>query len=75
MGVIVEESEVRMALTTEPIGKGLWQWVVVYASAEEIVRVDRSQVDFPTVAEALAAGQTVIHQIRTSGSTSPQPRH
>jgi hypothetical protein len=71
----VDESEIRMALTTEPIGKGLWQWVVVYASAEEIVRVDRSQVDFPTVAAALAAGQTVIHQIRMSGSTLLPPRH
>lgn len=60
----MDDSEIRVALTTEPIGKDLWQWVVVFASTEEIVRVDRSEIVFPTVAEALAAGQLAINQLR-----------
>jgi nitroimidazol reductase NimA-like FMN-containing flavoprotein (pyridoxamine 5'-phosphate oxidase superfamily) len=60
----MEEKEVRMALTTEPVGKTHWQWVVVFASAEEIVRIDRSDNVFATVAEALAAGQVAINAIR-----------
>ena len=63
----VDQSEIRVALTTEPIGRGYWQWVVVFASAEEIVRIDRSDMVFPTVAEALAAGQMAIDQIRDAG--------
>jgi hypothetical protein len=60
----VEDDEIRVALTTEPIGKDLWQWVVVFASAEEIIRIDRSDTVFPTVAEALAAGQLAIGPLR-----------
>jgi hypothetical protein len=67
----VEDSEIRVALTTEPIGKNLWQWVVVFASAEEIVRIDRSDTVFPTVAEALAAGQLAISELRRD---EPAPR-
>jgi hypothetical protein len=63
----MEEMEVRIALTTELVGKHQWQWVVVFASAEEIVRIDRSEPMFPTVAEALAAGQVVIDEIRLRG--------
>lgn len=66
----VNENEIRVALTTEPIGKDLWQWVVVFASAEEIVRVDRSKHVFPSVTEALAAGQLAINQIRIGGPHS-----
>ena len=72
----MEDSEVRVALTTEPIGKDLWQWVVVFASAERIVRVNRSEIVFPTVAEALAAGQRVINAIRLSEpNLGAQPAH
>lgn len=60
----MESSEIRMALTTEPIGRQQWQWVVVFASAEEIVRIDRSDDCFASVAEALAAGQLAIEAIR-----------
>ena len=60
----MEEQEIRMALTTEPVGKHHWQWVVVFASAEEIVRIDRSDRLFATVAEALTAGQQAITEIR-----------
>ena len=63
-GDALESSEIRMALTTEPIGKQRWQWVVVFASAEEIVRIDRSKDHFASVAEALAAGQLAINAIR-----------
>jgi hypothetical protein len=73
---LMEDSEVRVALTTEPIGKDLWQWVVVFASAERIVRVNRSESVFPTVAEALVAGQRVINAIRLSESSlRSQPAH
>ena len=71
----MEDSEVRVALTTEPIGKDLWQWVVVFASAERIVRVNRSEIVFPSVAEALVAGQRVINAIRLSESASLTPTH
>jgi hypothetical protein len=72
----MEEHEVRVALTTEPIGKDSWQWVVVFASAEQIVRVNRSEIVFGTVAEALAAGQRVINAIRLSEpGASAQPVH
>lgn len=64
----MEDHEIRMALTTEPVGKHLWQWVVVFASAEEIVRVDRSDRLFATVAEALTAGQQAITEIRVRGA-------
>ena len=63
----MEEQEIRMALTTEPVGKHHWQWVVVFASAEQIVRVDRSDRLFGTVAEALTAGQQAITEIRVRG--------
>ena len=63
----MEEHEIRIALTTEPIGKDHWQWVVVFASTEEIVRIDRSKTVFSTVAEALAAGQVAIDEIRVRG--------
>jgi stress-induced morphogen len=63
----MEEQEIRIALTTEPVGKHHWQWVVVFASAEEIVRLDRSDRVFTTVAEALAAGQHAISEIRLRG--------
>jgi hypothetical protein len=65
----VNDNEIRVALTTEPIGKDRWQWVVVFASAEEIVRIDRSESVFPTVAEALAAGQVAIDEVRVSRSS------
>jgi hypothetical protein len=71
----MEEHEVRVALTTEPIGKDLWQWVVVFASAEQIVRVNRSEIVFETVAEALAAGQRVINAIRAEPGPSALPVH
>jgi hypothetical protein len=72
----MNDSEVRVALTTEPIGKDLWQWVVVFASAEQIVRVNRSEIVFATVAEALAAGQRVINALRVSESgVRTQPVH
>ncbi|HZH08516.1 MAG TPA: hypothetical protein VEY69_17755 [Lautropia sp.] len=71
----MEDSEVRVALTTEPIGKDLWQWVVVYASAERIVRVNRSEIVFPSVAEALVAGQQVINAIRLTESGWRTPTH
>ena len=64
----MEQSEIRVALTTEPIGKDLWQWVVVFASAEQIVRVNRSEKLFASVAEALTAGQGVIDELRLSQS-------
>ena len=64
----MNDNEIRVALTTEPIGKDRWQWVVVFASAEEIVRIDRSESVFPTVAEALAAGQVAIDELRVSRS-------
>jgi hypothetical protein len=64
----MEERDIRMALTTEPVGKHHWQWVVVFASAEEIVRVDRSGLLFNTVAEALTAGQQAIDEIRLRAS-------
>jgi len=67
----MEESEVRVALTTEPVGKDLWQWVVVFASAEQIVRVNRSEEVFDTVAEALTAGQRVIDALRLPESGLP----
>ena len=60
----MDESEIRVALTTEPLGRGGWQWVVIFASAEEIVRVDRSDAVFPSVAEAIAAGQRAIQLLR-----------
>jgi len=63
----MEEMEVRIALTTEPVGRHQWQWVVVFASAEEIVRIDRSEHIFSTVAEALAAGQVAINALRLRG--------
>ncbi len=69
----MEDHEIRMALTTEPAGKHQWQWVVVFASAEEIVRVDRSDRLFPSVAEALIAGQQAITEIRVRGA-QPSPR-
>lgn len=65
----MNDNEIRVALTTEPIGKDRWQWVVVFASAEEIVRIDRSESVFPTVAEALAAGQVAIDELRVSRSS------
>jgi hypothetical protein len=63
----MEEMEIRIALTTEPVGKHHWQWVVVFASAQEIVRIDRSEGIFETVADALAAGQLAINEIRVRG--------
>jgi hypothetical protein len=69
----MEEKDVRLALTTEPVGKHHWQWVVVFASAEEIVRIDRSDRVFETVAEALAAGQHALDEIRLYGA-QPKPR-
>jgi hypothetical protein len=63
----MEEMEIRIALTTEPVGKHRWQWVVVFASAQEIVRIDRSDGVFDTVADALAAGQVAIDEIRLRG--------
>lgn len=68
----MEDADVRLALTTEPVGKHHWQWVVVFASAEEIVRIDRSDRVFSTVAEALAAGQHAIDEIRLNGSLLKQ---
>jgi len=72
----LEDSEIRVALTTEPIGKEQWQWVVVSASAEEIVRIERSEGFFPTVAAALAAGQLAIDAIRGAAARCAEPaRH
>jgi len=76
----MEDHEIGMALTTEPVGKHQWQWVVVFASAEEIVRIVRSETLFATVAEALVAGQRAITEIRVRGSqpiqrTREQPVH
>lgn len=65
----MEYDEIRIALTTEPVGKEHWQWVVVFANAQEITRIDRSRVVFPTVSEALAAGQVAIDRIRSVEST------
>ena len=67
----MEEAEIRIALTTEPVGKHHWQWVVVFASAEEIVRIDRSERVYATVAEALAEGQQAITEIRIRGGLHP----
>lgn len=64
----MDDNEIRLALTTEPLGRDQWQWVLVYASAREIVRVDRSSAVFGTVAEAVAAGQKAIDGRRGGAS-------
>ncbi len=69
----MDDNEIRLALTTEPLGRDQWQWVLVYASAREIVRVDRSSAVFGTVAEAVAAGQKAIDGRR--GGTSKDRMH
>ena len=71
---MVEDLEIRIALTTEPVGKHRWQWVVVFASAQEIVRIERSACVFESVAEALAAGQLAIDEIRGRGGWQPDLR-
>lgn len=64
----MDDNEIRVALTTEPLGRDQWQWVLVYASAQEIVKVDRSSAVFGTVAEAVAAGQKAIDRRRDGTS-------
>ena len=64
----MDDNEIRVALTTEPLGRDQWQWVLVYASAREIVKVDRSSAVFGTVAEAVAAGQKAIDRRRDGAS-------